>query len=233
MTATRDAVTATGTEPAGAAPRRGRWWLVLPLVAVLLAIGAGALVLRDSGRQSSTSGVQSATVTSGGDALDAVEVTSDAPTARSLDELVGASDLVVEAAVVSSAEGRWFGDGDAAILSRLVTLQVRQVLVGSTSTASTILVEEEGWTADGTPLVVDGLAAAAEGDRGVWFLVDGGDPDVGAYVVVSAQGRYLLSDGGLVGASGGDPLVSVLSSMTAAELREAVVQAGGSSPDGA
>lgn len=35
-----------------------------------------------------------------------------------------------------------------------------------------LLVEEEGWLADGKPLVVDGAAPSTQGDVGIWFLVE-------------------------------------------------------------
>lgn len=206
---------------------RRRWPMALvPALVVALALGAVVVSLRsDPGADPATSGSAS-TTTSPGDADDAVAVTSDAVRVASLEELIGAADLVVRAEVVATERGRWFGDGGdgARIQSRLVTLRVDDVLAGPAPGAPSILVEEEGWTEDGAPLVVDGAPPSRVGDDGVWFLLDGGDPDLGAYVVVSAQGRYLVAgDGGsLQGADLDDGLVDELSTLTVDELATAV-----------
>lgn len=75
-----------------------------------------------------------------------------------------------------------------------------------------------GWLEDGSPLVVDGLAPSRTGDEGIWFLVDGGDPDLGAFVVQSAQGRYLASPGQAREVDGSGPLVAALAARPIAEL---------------
>lgn len=212
---------------------------------MLVAVGVGIAVLAgdrasDDRRGDREPAGGSAAATG---AVQPVAVASDAPRHEDLAALVAASDLVVEAEVVSSVEGRWFGtagsgrgatdgpdagpDAGQAILSRFVTLRVQRVLAGPDPGADQVLVEEEGWTADGAPLVVDGLSAAELGDRGVWFLVEGGDAEVGAFVLVGAQGRYLERGGRLVGAAGDDPLVAELSSLTPTALAESVVAADG------
>jgi hypothetical protein len=88
-------------------------------------------------------------------------------------------------------------------------------------------VEEEGWLADGTPLVVDGVDPSAVGDDGIWFLVDVEEPDGPRSVVVSAQGRYLVDGPGLRGADLDDPLVRQLSALTVQELAERVAASSG------
>jgi hypothetical protein len=158
-------------------------------------------------------------------ASDAVEVTSDAPVATSLQDLVGASDLVVRGRVTAAERGRWFGQpGGGRIRSRLLTLEVDEVLRGTPrGEASSLLVEEEGWTDDGRPLVIDGAVPTQRGDEGIWFLVDPGDEDTGAWIVVSAQGRYLRDAGGDVrGARGTDPLVADLASGSLEELADRI-----------
>jgi hypothetical protein len=133
-----------------------------------------------------------------------------------LDDLIAASDAVVRGTVRATERGRWFGDGASGprIRSRLVTLDVDEVLAGQGVTAgSTVLVEEEGWTEDGNPLVVDGAEPSRAGDEGIWFLVDPGDDTTDALIVVNAEGRYLVSpDGSVSGAASDDPLVADLSS---------------------
>ncbi len=211
-----------GTDRAG---RRPRWAVALPAAAVVAAIVVAFLALGDADHDPDGAGA-SGTASSASLPADAVAVSSDAPAADSLAELVDGADLVVRAEVVATERGRWFGDGGdgARIQSRLVTLRVTDVLAGRAPAAPTLLVEEEGWLEDGAPLVVDGAAPSRVGDEGVWFLVDGGDPELGAYVVVGVQGRYLVAgpDGELDGAAGGDPLVRRLAALTVEELAKAV-----------
>lgn len=160
-----------------------------------------------------------------------VAVSSDAPRFSQLSELVAAADLVVAGDVASVARGRTFGDpGGAAIVSRVVTLRVDSVLAGTPPAAGTeVLVEEEGWLADGRTLAVDGAAPTEEGDRGIWFLVDVGDPELPVYTVVNAEGRYLRGDGDgddLVGAAGDDPLIARVEAMGADALADEVARLG-------
>jgi len=96
------------------------------------------------------------------------------------------------------------------------------VLRGSVSVGATLLVEEEGWSADGAPLVVDGLHPSAVDDDAIWFLVDVGAADVPVLVVVSAQGRYVVHGDALTGAAGDDPLIAELSALGAGGLAAAV-----------
>lgn len=150
-----------------------------------------------------------------------VAVTSDAPRHATLEALAASSDVVVRGRVTATERGRVFGDpgSDSTIESRLVTLEVVEVLRGRGAAGvvagASVLVEEEGWLPDGAPLVVDGAAPSAVGDDGIWFLVAGGDPELGAFVVVGAQGRYLVDGSGrLWGAAGDDPLVAELAALT-------------------
>lgn len=207
------------------ARRRPGWAVLLPVLVGLVAVGAVVVAgtrADDHGRDR-----DAATSPLAGVDPDAVAISSDAPRLATLDQLTAAADVVVRGEVVATERGRWFGAGEgrgSRLQSRFVTLRVDDVLAGSPPAAGTVLLEEEGWLEDGAPVVVDGAAPSRTGDRGIWFLVDGGDPDVGAYVVVSAQGRYLDGGGGdAVGAAGDDPLVAELSARSlddlAADLR--------------
>jgi hypothetical protein len=141
------------------------------------------------------------------DAPGPVDVASSAPRFTTLHELVTASDTIVLAEVVATADGRTVtaaGDTDAGIRTQLTELSVVQTLVGDP--VSSLVVEEEAALLDGTPLRVDGVAPVDAGQRGVFFLV-GGDSDTGpVHAVVGPQGRFLVGDAGLEAAVVGDPL---------------------------
>jgi hypothetical protein len=183
------------------------------LVAVLVAAVVGLLlILRSDDPPASDD-----------EPLPPVAVTSDAPRLGTLSELVDASDIVVRARVTGTERGRVFGEGDAAIESRIVRLRVTKVLRGpAVAVDDTLLVEEEGWTADGAPLVVDGLAPSEPGDDAVWFLVRVGQDEEARHVAVSAEGRYLVRGDRLEGAAGDDPLVAELSALGTTGLETAV-----------
>jgi hypothetical protein len=187
-----------------------------PVVAVVLAALVALVVWRSDGPAEKP-----------GDAgrLAPVEVTSDAARLASLQDLLELSDLVVRAEVTGTERGRVFANpgGRGAIESRVVHLRVTTVLRGAGAEAGDrLLVEEEGWTAEGAPLVVDGLAPSTTGDDAVWFLIRAGDDEEARYVVVSAEGRYLVRGDRLVGAAGDDPLVAQLTALGAAGLEAAV-----------
>jgi hypothetical protein len=209
--------------------RERRWRLVGPVVAVAVAVAAGLVVAGrdDAGAPAAAPAAESES----GAELAPVAVSSDAPRLATLDELVAASDVVVQGSVAATQRGRTFGEpGDRTIVSRLVTLRVDAVLAGAPPAAEAVLLEEEGWLDDGQPLAVDGLRPTEEGDTGIWFLAAGGDPDVPAYVVAGPQGRYLVEEGRLAGAAGDDPLVSELASLGPDRLAEAVTAARRSRP---
>jgi len=196
-----------------------RWRLLGPAAAILVAVVAGVTLTRPDDDEPPASRAP-------------VAVSSDAPRLTSLEELVAASDLVVRAEVAATERGRVFGDpnGGASVESRLLTLEVTDVLAGAGPADDAVLVEEEGWLEDGTPLIVDGAAPSRTGDDGIWFLVRVGDPDVPVHVVVSAQGRYLVDGDGLASASGDDPLIEALAGLSVDELTARIAALQRSSP---
>ena len=123
-------------------------WL-LPLVPVIAGAVAIAMAVR-----------------SDDDEPAAIELTSSAADFTTADELVAGSDLVVAATVVDVAEGRQIsapGDPAAAIRTRLLVLDVSDVLAGSVS--GDVIVEEPATLGDGTPVVVDGMQPLDVGDE--------------------------------------------------------------------
>ena len=109
----------------------------------------------------------------------------------SLDELVEASDLVVRGRVEATSRGRAVGSDANAVVSRIVTVRVEEVLAGSVATPS-VLVEEEGWLVDGRPVEVNGLAPSHEGMEAIWFLDALPPGELPGYLVINHQGRYAL-----------------------------------------
>jgi hypothetical protein len=157
-----------------------------------------------------------------------VTLRSEGPVFRSLPELVDASAVVVLARVSSVADGRTFAaPGGGAVRSRVLRLDVGAVLAGP-DPGPIVAVEEVAELADGTPVVVDGLPPAVQGDQGFWFLAASADPSVPYLAAVGPQGRYLRrsderGDDRLVGAVGPDPLVRALAGAGGRRLADEVV----------
>jgi hypothetical protein len=158
--------------------------------------------------------------------LDAVDVTSSTRHAfASLEDLVAVSDLVVSAEVIAAEPGRVFaGNGsepsatNGAVRSRVLTLHVdgvlHQALGGAAPSPDAILlVEEEGWLLDDSPITVDGVAPSEVGDSGIWFLIATADPELPGFVVVNSQGRYLSIGERVDGGDRSDPLVRELEAL--------------------
>lgn len=157
---------------------------------------------------------------------------TDAVTYRTVDELAGASDLVVRGRVAEVRRGRVVGEPGAGIESRVVVVDVAEVLrtgSGASTTGTTVagptrlLVEEEGWLDDGTPIAVNGVPPLQVGDEAVWFLLSATDGALPAYITVNSQGRFqLLPDGRLRGGAPTDPLVRTTEAAGAASLLSAL-----------
>lgn len=140
----------------------------------------------------------------------------------SLDEMLQASDAVVVGVVEATSRGRLVGDpSDGGVISRVVTVRVEQSLWSPREPlAAVLLVEEEGWLPDGTPIEVNGVAASAVGDRGLWFLDQVAADDVTTMVVINSQGRFLDTAAGTVGGDQGDALVQILQQRPFSQLAE-------------
>lgn len=184
-----------------------------------------------------------------------VNLRSEGPTFTSLSELVDASAVVVLARVGSVSPGRTFAApgasppapeagssppapeagisppapeaGRGAVRSQVLRLEVGAVLAGP-DPGATLAVEEVAELADGTPVVLDGLAPAEEGDQGFWFLAASADRSVPYLAAVGPQGRYLRraeapGDDRLVGAAVPDQLVQALAGGGGRRLADEVV----------
>ena len=200
---------------------RARWFG--PIVAVVVAIAVFWWVARSPEPSSVASGPTGSTP---GTAAEVVEVqASSAVRFAGLDDLVRASDLVVQGTVVQTSRGRLVGSGDDAIVSRIVTLRIDEVLRGEgRAPGDRVLVEEEGWLTDGRLLSVNGAAPSATGDTGIWFLQAVHDPELTGFTSTNGQGRYLVrpdAPDALTGSDQQDPLVQELQRLTPDELRDA------------
>jgi hypothetical protein len=176
-------------------------WLVVPLVvAVVVAVLAG----RSDSPGPSTAATPGAarvnapagTTAGAPQGVDGppVDVRADAgPPAASLDALVAASDVVVRGRVVAVERGRTIGTSTQGIVTRLVRVQVDDLLAGDRSVVGAdgvVVVEEEGWLPDGRAVRVNGVEPTAIDDAGVWFLVQGRSEEFPYTALVSEQGRF-------------------------------------------
>lgn len=187
--------------------RRRQWVALLPVIP--LAVGAvvvGVNLLGDDR-----------------DDPEPMAISSSAPVFATLDELVAASDSVVVASVTDIGDGRTItapGDPESGIRTRLVTLDVSDILAGEAP--DPLVVEEAVALTDGTPVVVDGVQPLAEGDVAVWFLVSGHGEAMPYYAVVNRQGRYRVNGDTLVAASEDDPLSRRVAALGLAALVERI-----------
>jgi hypothetical protein len=116
----------------------------------------------------------------------------------SLEQMMATSELVVLGTVEDVRLGRIAGagtEGEFQILD--VILRVERVLWGQED-SELLVVEEDGWELDDKdqiPMAVNGLLPSEKGDRGVYFLVQGGT----GYQYVGSQGRFLESGNHLEG----------------------------------
>jgi hypothetical protein len=189
--------------------------------AILLAVAAAVGVVRwsasGSGEEAAIAGAPSPLAVSASSLYEFDDLAS----------MVAASDLVVRARVDTTARGRLVGDGDAAIVSRIDTLQVDEVLAGDAEAGTTLLVEEEGWLGDGTAIAVNGLAPSESGMDAIWFLDRRPDPELPGYLVINHQGRYVVDGDRIRGAAGDDPLVTELEPLGPEGLTAAVRRLSG------
>ena len=145
--------------------------------------------------------------------LDAIDLQAQGPVFASLDELIAASDVIVEGGIVAVDDGRAVTDPSdpaAGFTTALFQLDVIESFRGGD--VDSLIVEQEAALLDGTPITVNGLAPNQVGDTGFWFLVRGDDETFPYVALVNEQGRILFDRLGEI-----DPATGL--SMTSAELR--------------
>jgi hypothetical protein len=213
--------------------RDRRWWFALALLPLLALVGAVLSVTRDD---ASVPAPGPTIPQAGLDAGTAVVVSSAGEVRYpDLGSLVAASDAVVIARVSATERGRLLADepsGTGGIVTRLVRLEVEEVLAGVDPGAE-ITLEEPGWLIDGAPVAVDGVAGSAPGDLGVWFVVRGDDETFPYWAVVNAQGRYLVDpvdETRLVDVPVADPVVDDLETEDPVILRHRIEAAAPLTP---
>lgn len=138
----------------------------------------------------------------------------------SLDEMVAASDAIVVGRVSATGRGRLVGDpSNGGVISRLVTITVTEALAGVVSANNIIIIEEEGWLTDDTPITVNGVAASEVGDEGLWFLDYNDDAELPSFLVINSQGRFLFAgDSTVHGGDQRDVLVQQLQRQSPTQL---------------
>lgn len=197
--------------------------LAIPLVAAV-AVAAGTLAERDRAAPPAPSDPVRG-------APDTVVLPAESSVhASTLAELVGASDSVVIGRVLGTGRGRLVaGSSGGGIVTRLVRLQVEEVLAGA-EPGDELVVEEPGWLTDGTAVAVNGIPGSEVGDLGIWFLVRSTDPEAPYYAVINDQGRYLVDphdETRFRDVPVADPLIDELERQDPIILRHQVQEAAG------
>lgn len=109
--------------------------------------------------------------------------------------MTATSDLVVRATVSQIRRGRTVGPEDAPITFREVSLDIGSVVYQRPGRAvpSSVVVEEEGWTAEGLGFTMNGVAWSRTGDTGYFFLHRKSDARDGTYRLAGSHGRALIT----------------------------------------
>lgn len=162
---------------------------------------------------------------SGPEMIEPLAVQAETPRFASLAALTAAADAVVIAQVTAIREGRLVGETNGGIRTRLVELTVERLLAGEVN-EGTIVLEEEGWLADGTPIIVNGMVPSEIGDLGFYFLFRGRSDEFPHYALIGEQGRYLVDveNGSLSGSERDVGLSEQITARNAAELERRIVE---------
>lgn len=146
----------------------------------------------------------------------------------SLKEMVETADIVALGTVISTRPGRWTGeDSGAPIQFHEVHIKPSRILVGETQAAALVL-EEDGYEDDGSPIYLNGSRWAKVEDEVIVFLAR--KRTAPSYGLLNSQARVFVQEDGTLehnyhaGTPYGedDPLVERLASMRRNELLEAI-----------
>lgn len=147
------------------------------------------------------------------------------PPYKSLDDLTGASDVVVLAEVTETARGEISGaqPGHGGFRAMAVTLKVRETYRG-TGASDEIVFIESGWSV-GPPeraTTESGVHRSQAGECGFYFLTR--DPEADTFSLTSIQGKFIAEgeDGLFAGFERSDALSDELGAMSFTEFRRAV-----------
>ena len=141
--------------------------------------------------------------------------------------MAAASAYVFRGTVVSASPGRTVGESeDDQITFRTVVVRVLETAKGRATRGQELEFEEEGYEADGTGYVMNGVQWSNPGDEAWYFLREGGD---GYLRLASRHGRFTLV-GEHLGPSGVEPKDpgpwrETTAESVAAQIRDAVTGA--------
>jgi hypothetical protein len=124
----------------------------------------------------------------------------------SLTAMTAGSDLVIRGRVTRIERGRTIeADKVDSFTFRSVYVEVDDVLRGTTPSGSPkeVLIEEEGWTAEGVGYSLNGSKWAQTGDEAIFFLTF--KEENATYRLVNSQGRLFIRPGGELIANSVDP----------------------------
>lgn len=118
-------------------------------------------------------------------------------------EMARSSELVIRAEVTNVGIGQLYGkDSGSPITTRLITLKPLEVARGDIPVGHPLTYEEEGWNADHTGYVMNGVLWSDVGDQAWYFLRRSSS---GYYRLLSSYGRYKVEDSDHMGPSGHHP----------------------------
>ena len=141
-----------------------------------------------------------------------------------LAEMVATSDLVVEGEVMSDSRGD-IHVGHGGSVDHLAYLRVLETFKGATPV--NVAVVEPGWDDQGRAYVVDGLPSLRPSNRVLLFLRRlNQDGSADLYVRVSSAGQFFLDGDSVTTGEAVDAAVEKIKTMTSADLRVAIRQAG-------
>jgi hypothetical protein len=132
-------------------------------------------------------------VSNGPSLPDPVKIEASGPVFTTIDELVAASDVIVEGRIVSVDSGRTITDpADPATGFTTALFQLNVTASYHGANTGSLIVEQEAALLDGTPIVVNDLRPHRVGDTGFWFLVRGNDDEFPYVALVNEQARLLV-----------------------------------------